>query len=146
MNGVSSVSVPANSFNWPRSSFGAGWNTIVPSPISTIAVTPSGVSATNTSPAGSRSSKSTDLRTRFFAANCLSGCSDEAMQAFDRREAIFGEDAPRLPADVVAARPADVETPRGDAAARAGLHEDFDDQSIAFARQRAVQRAIDRAP
>ena len=76
VNGVSSASVPANNFSWPFSSFGPGWNTIVPSPSSTIAVTPSGVSATNTSPAGSRSSKSTDLRTRFFAAYCFSGCSE----------------------------------------------------------------------
>ena len=48
----------------------------VPSPSSTIAVTPSGVSATNTSPDGSRSSKSIDFNTRFFAANCFSGCSE----------------------------------------------------------------------
>ena len=68
------------------------------------------------------------------------------MQAFDRREAILGDDAPGLAADVVAARAADVETPRRDAAARAGLHEDFDDEAIAFAGQRALQRAIDRVP
>ena len=64
----------------------------------------------------------------------------QAMQALDRREAILRHDAPRLAADVIAARAADVEPPRGDAAARAGFDEDLDDQPIAFAGQRALQR------
>ena len=62
------------------------------------------------------------------------------MQALDRREPILGDDAPRLAAEVVTARPADIEMPGRDAAARAGLHEDFDDQAEAFAGQRALQR------
>ena len=68
VNGVSSVSVPANSRNWPFSSFGAGSNRSVPSPINTSAVTPSGVSETKTSPCGKRSVKSTAVNTRLCAA------------------------------------------------------------------------------
>ena len=57
----------------------------------------------------------------------------QAMQSFDRSKAILRRDAPGLAADVVAAGAADVETPRRNAAARTGLDEDFDDESIAFA-------------
>ena len=62
------------------------------------------------------------------------------MQALDRGEAILRHDAPRLPAEVIAARAADVEPPRGNAAPRAGLDEYLDDKPIAFAGQRALQR------
>ena len=103
-------------------------------------MTPSGVSATKTSPAGKRSSKSIALMTRFFAANCLSGFNDRRCRpSIDARRS-SDNDAPRLTADVVAARPANIETPGRDAPARPGLHEDFDHEAIAFARQRAGQR------
>ena len=61
------------------------------------------------------------------------------MQALDRREPILRQDAPGLAPQFFAAGTPDVEPPRRDAAARAGLHEDFDDEPVAFAGQRALQ-------
>jgi hypothetical protein len=62
------------------------------------------------------------------------------VQAFNRRETILGDDAPGLAAEVVAARTANVEPPRGDAAARAGLDEHFHDEAMSFPGQRPLQR------
>ena len=56
VNAASSRSAPQKIRTCPRSSLGPGEKTIVPSPSSTSAVTPSGVSATYTWPAGSRGS------------------------------------------------------------------------------------------
>ena len=89
VNGVSSDSVPANSFNWPRSSFGAGSNTMVPSPSSTIAVTPSGVSATNDIASRQAQLEIHRLQHEVARRELFLRVQRQAMQAFDRREAIL---------------------------------------------------------
>ncbi len=119
---------------------------MVPSPSSTSAVTPSVFPRRTHRPTGSRSSKSTDLQHQVAAPRTASrvAATRRCRPSIDESRS-SRDDPPRLAVDVLAARPADVETPRRDAAARAGLDEDLDDQPVAVAGQRALQRGRSRS-
>ena len=133
--GATSTGRPLNSLTCTCSASGRGWNVIVPLPMTTRAVMPAGVIATNASPVATWISRSSAVRRRLSTEIPRLGVEGQLVQAVDEREPVERDDAPWRVRQVVESP--QVEAHRRDAPGGLGLAERLDDDAEAGARLNA---------